>query len=309
VIEALIKAGAFDGTGAMRKALQTALDRALSTGAATQRDRQAGQLNMFDVPGVEAPTAPIDLSGEEWTEAEMLAHEKSVLGFYVTSHPLTREAEFMRRFATADCADLERLGDRTDVVVAGMVSRMRTVASRGGRKPGSKLAVLTFEDLTGSIEAVVYSEELDRCREHVGPDQLLFLRGTVDRRREAAALRVSEVIPMDEGPARLAEAVILNAGRGIEPAAFAQVRDVCRRHPGDRPLFLRLSGPDQTALLRCDADCSVRPGDGFRREVEALLGEGTVEIVGPRKPPVISNRLGAERGSRESPSSSEPAQV
>lgn len=283
VIEALIKAGAFDTTGGMRKALMAALDGAMQSGAEAQRDRASGQLSMFGDAEAHAP--PAALSTEEWSEAEMLAHEKAVLGFYVTSHPLATHAEILEKFAGATCAEFTDLPDEIETVVGGMISRVRMVMTKSGRNAGSKLAVLTFEDLTGSIEAVVYSEELERSRDLIAPDRLVFLRGRVDRRREEPSLKVSQVIALEEGPAQLAEAVILNVrGDGLEPVAMQQVRDACRAHAGDRNLFVRLHGPGRmVTVVRCGSDMCVRPDDAFVADVEGILGDGTVEVVGPRR--------------------------
>ncbi len=299
VCEALIKSGAFDSTGAMRNALVNVLDAALEAGAAASRDRQMGQMNMFDFFGAgdtggqaasgtlavgTTARSPRAISTEEWTEAEMLAHEKSVLGFYVTSHPLAEHAEVLRRFATAQCADCANLAEARDppeVVIGGMVSRMRLVTPKNG-KSGSKMAVLTFEDLSGAVEAIIFSEQLAECRDLIGPDRILFLRGRVGKARETPALRVSEVVPFEEGPARLAEAVIIHYDEERhEPPALARLMAACRSHAGERQFFLRIRAAERmTTLIRCDATLSIRPDADFIREVESVLGPGAVELVG-----------------------------
>ncbi len=283
VVEALIKAGAFDTTGAMRKALVHMLDRALQMGISAQRDKASGQLSMFGGGAESAP--PPALSTDEWSEAEMLAQEKSVLGFYVTSHPLSNHAEALRRFATADCADIAQVSEGEEVIVGGMISRVRMVTTKNGRNAGSKLAVLTFEDLTGSIEAVVFSEELEKYRDLVGPDRLVFLRGKVDKRREDPSLRVTEVITMEEGQAQLANAVILNVhGVGLDASALARVRDACAAHRGGTNLFVRVHTPGQmVTVVRCGADLCVRPSDEFVRQIEAVLGPNSVDVIGQRR--------------------------
>ncbi|MFQ5412257.1 MAG: OB-fold nucleic acid binding domain-containing protein, partial [Phycisphaerae bacterium] len=286
VCEALIKAGAFDSTGAMRKALIGVLDEALRAGADAQRDRDSGQMTMFGEFGHEA-AAPSrrKLSAEEWSESEMLAHEKSVLGFYVTSHPLWAHETTLKKYATAGCADLDALPEGGPVVLGGMISRLRTVTTKSGRNAGSKLAILTFEDLTGSIEAVVFSEELETYRGLVRPDGIVFLRGVVDRRREDPSLRVSEIIPIEEGPARMAEAMIIKVSvSGLESMTLRRLREICTAHPGERPFFIKVQKPgEMTTLIRCDHQLRVRPDADFIRDVESLLGQRSVDLVGARR--------------------------
>ena len=285
VIEAMIKAGAFDSTGAMRKALVAVLDAALEAGQSASRDRASGQMSMFGGDDFGGAADTHRIGSEEWTEAEMLAQEKSVLGFYVTKHPLASHADEMRKFATADCSDMGEMGDTTEVILAGMISRIRTVITKNGRHAGSKMAVLNFEDLTGAVEAVVFSEDLEKHRDLIGVDKLLFLRGRVDRKRETPSLKVTDVIALEDGQARLAESVIVSISTiGADRARLELLREACKAHPGDRPVFVKVTTPDELAtIVRCDDAYNVRPDATFRADVEKIMGPGAVEIIGFRR--------------------------
>jgi len=284
--EALIKAGAFDTTGAMRKALVEALDGALKSGASSQKDKSAGQMTMFGDFGGGGDDADNTqrIGNEEWTEAEMLTNEKAVLGFYVTKHPLASHEQTLRQFATADCRDLQHYGEGAKVVLGGMISRIRMVTTKSGRNAGSKLAVLSFEDLSGGLEAIVFSEQLRKYQNLIAPDQIVFLQGEVDRKREEPALRVSEVIPFEEGPARLADALILRVNGGhLMPERLAEIESICREHPGEQSFMLNLQIPQKMSVwMRCDNRLRVQPDAAFRNRIEGLLGEGSVSLVGKR---------------------------
>ncbi|MCK6456241.1 MAG: DNA polymerase III subunit alpha [Phycisphaerae bacterium] len=285
VIEALIKAGAFDSTGAVRRGLMAALDAALKVGSTVQEDRRQGQLNMFGTFEHDAQAPPPPIPTLEWSEAEMLANEKAVLGLYVTRHPLTQHATTIQRFATADCADIATISDGTEIVLGGMISRVRYSVTRQGRNAGSKLAVMIFEDLTGSVEAVLYAEGLEQYRALIVPDRPLYLRGRVDRRREEPSLRVTEVIAFDDGPGRLSSGVILRLSTlRLEDGTIARLRDVCRAHRGDRPVFIEVETPQGlTATIRCADSMSVSPGEAFVRDAAALVGDGNVVVLGGRR--------------------------
>ncbi len=285
VLEALIKAGAFDTTGAVRKGLLSVLDRALQVGAEAQRDRQSGQLSMFGAFAGSGAAPPPVIPTEEWTEAEMLAHEKAVLGFYVTCHPLARRAELLATYASARCADLGGLEDRTEVTIGGMISRVRFTVTKQGAKAGSRNAVLTFEDLSGRIEAMVFSEEYEQYRSAIRPDAIVFLRGRVDRRREEPGLRVSEVIPIEEAAATLADAVVVKmTSIGRSSTDLERLRDICRAYPGDKVIYVRVHSPNNlVTLVRCGSEFCVRPTPRFVAEVEKVLGEQSVDLPGRRQ--------------------------
>ncbi|MBK8270905.1 MAG: DNA polymerase III subunit alpha [Planctomycetes bacterium] len=290
-LEAMIKAGAFDTTGAMRKALIGVADKALQMGAERQRDRASGQMTMFgDFLGGGDDSSKPKIGTEEWTEAEMLANEKSVLGFFVTKHPLASHAEMMRRFATCDCSAIGEYGEGVQIVLGGMISKVRMVTTKQGRNAGSKLAVMTFEDLSGSIEAVVFSEELEKFRSLVAPDNVVYLRGTVDKKREDPSLRVNEIIAYEDAAEKLAEALVLRVRSAVaDSATLGRLKDVVQNHAGHRPFYLAVERTgEMVAMIRCDARNSVRPSDQFTAAVESILGENSVDLVARKAAPVAA---------------------
>jgi hypothetical protein len=212
-VEALICAGAFDRTGAMRRALCDVLDDAISHGQGLQRDKKSGQMGLFGAPG-DGPAAPDlpppSLGSAEWSEAEMLKKEKGVLGFYITKHPLASHEELLRACGTARIGDLSDFPDGADVVVGGMVSSLRTLIARSGRNAGKKLGVITLEDLTGRIEALVFSTDLPKYQPLLTPDEVVFIVGQVDRKREEPSLRVSSVVAAADAAESLSEALLIN---------------------------------------------------------------------------------------------------
>ena len=90
---------------------------------------------------------------------------------------------------------------------------------------------------------------------------------------------------MEEGPARLADAVILSVrNSGMEGSSLSRLHEVCAAHRGDRNLFLRVQTPGQmVTVLRCGVDMCVKPDDAFVSEIETILGPGAVDVVGQRR--------------------------
>jgi DNA polymerase-3 subunit alpha len=310
VIEALIKAGAFDSTGAMRRALMEVLDRAMQMGAEAQRDRRDGQLTMFGDFGSDgAQPAEKIIGSSEWSESEMLAHEKEALGFYVTSHPLSQHADLLRRFTTADVADLRQpeFEEGSTVVLGGMITRIRTVVTKAGRNPGAKMGIVALEDLTGSIEVVLFPDDLEKYRPLLGADRLALICGQVDRRREEPSVRVSEVIPVDQAIERLAVNVLIKLHCvGTEEKVLQQVQDVCRAHPGQTPLIVQLITPTGLRVsVKSRQPAGVKPDEALIRDVTALLGEDHLLFEGPprRGPrrPLVPQATGVQASTAEPP--------
>jgi DNA polymerase-3 subunit alpha len=130
VIEALVKAGAFDFEKHPRRQLFESIEKAVDRGAAAQHDRAVGQSSLFGLledPGGSAPAAravrPEYAQVEEWPEKERLAMEKEAIGFYVSGHPLHQYARELPRYARPAAAG--QRARRDDVVtVAGIVTQL-----------------------------------------------------------------------------------------------------------------------------------------------------------------------------------------
>ena len=105
VIESLIKAGALDSLNAKRAQLTSALDEAMDRAQLLRKDKDNGQLNLFDMVKDQSDASPVmpDLPDiEEWSEKRKLAFEKEALGFYITGHPLDRFGQEIQLFTTTD---------------------------------------------------------------------------------------------------------------------------------------------------------------------------------------------------------------
>src|SRR5690606_3690538 len=131
VVETLIKAGAFDCLGARRSQLLAVLPRAVQGGQARQEDRKRGQKSLFDAfdaaaavaePETAVTTLP-DLP--ELPDAERLAEEKKVLGFYMSSHPLARHEAIIEAFRTHTVDQLAELPDKVEVVLGGIIAGVK----------------------------------------------------------------------------------------------------------------------------------------------------------------------------------------
>jgi DNA polymerase-3 subunit alpha len=166
VLESLVAAGACDSLGGHRKQLIEALDSALAEAQLLQAEREAGQGSLFGDGGSggngsrsgstgagsadsadSAPSAPSDYPDlPAWTEAERLAKEKEVLGFFISGHPLERFREEVELFGTRTTATLSEWGEH-QVSVAAVVTAVKRQISK---KTGKEYARLVLEDFHGT---------------------------------------------------------------------------------------------------------------------------------------------------------------
>ncbi len=187
VIEALVKAGAFDGIAETKKVSRAkmfqAIGPAIDTAAATQRERDSGQTSLLSLFGggpagqPPPPAEDIYLEGEEWTPKQLLAFEKESLGFYISGHPLDRFSGELRRFANAITANCTERGGRAEVILGGVVSDYQERQIKSGT---GKYAFFKLEDQHGQIEFHVASSKLEEYRDVLTKGDPLLVTGTVD---------------------------------------------------------------------------------------------------------------------------------
>ena len=283
-LEALIDAGAMDGLVGNRAQKRHVLDDAIAVGSAADRDRRSGQGSLFGgVPDDEAlvPAESFELPDiPELPDQERLQREKNALGFYLTGHPLNGHRDRLLRFSTLKVADLGSREEGHQAVLGGMINAVRSVVIRKGRTAGQTMAVLRFEDFSGTTEAVVFSDLYQQVSERLVPDTILFLHGEVDRRRDEPSFRVTKLVGLEEAPLVLTRKVTLTLDAVEElDLILPAVHRLLRSHHGQTQLYFRLRTPDHGAVM-------IQAGEGFRvdvggplvSELEKILGTERVEL-------------------------------
>jgi DNA polymerase-3 subunit alpha len=181
MLESLVKCGAFDFRQRERAELFACIDDALAASAVALRDRMAGQVSLFGDEH-EHVALPRKRSVSPWSDREKMSYEKELLGFYVTGHPLDAYAEVIANGKYQTIASLTELSDRATFRVVGAITQ---VDKKFTRKEGKPFAVVWLEDLTGTLELVIWNELYLECAEKLVPGNVVGVRGKLDLRDES----------------------------------------------------------------------------------------------------------------------------
>ena len=292
-IEALVKCGAFAGkNNAKRAALLQVVDKAVEMGQQSQNDKRSGQLNMF--AGTAAPAAPSAASMvggalpdvEELKSAELLKMEKDLLGFYITSHPLTEHQSAIDRYTTASTKEAMACSEGTEVTIGGMLADVKTKVAKSGRSQGQKWAIITLEDMEGQIEGMVFAEALAAITAKyptaVGKESIVFVKGKIDKKRETPSLLVNEIIPITDSTAKLTTAVVLKLDRErVTPDVVKQLPLLIKQYKGNIPIFLQVPhNGSGLVTMKMGNEFGLKAMDAVVGELDQLLGSGSVQWVG-----------------------------
>ncbi|MFM2098033.1 MAG: polymerase subunit alpha [Chloroflexota bacterium] len=196
VFEALAKVGALNRFGHPAQIL-AGLDDALAAGSSTQRERAAGQVGLFDAePDLLAGAVRPLPSIAEAPVRERLRWERDLMGVYLSDHPMNALAPQLAPYVTTSIAGIgeEELGEVV-VVLGGLVSGIRNMVT----KKGESMAIVTLEDLTGSIEAVVFPKTLEATRTAWTEGEGVLVSARAERRGDGWNVIVEGVLAWEEG--------------------------------------------------------------------------------------------------------------
>ncbi len=275
VLEALIKCGACDCLGQTRATLFAQIDRTLARAASVIADRECGQASLFGV--LEERTAqPTEsmASVAEWPEHKLLAHEKELLGFYVTGHPLTPYAPILEKYALANTATLAQLAPRSLTRIGGLIAAVQNGVSKKSGKPYS---LATLEDLEGSVQLLCLNENYDKYRDLLVPGKAILVVGEVNAGDDRPKIFPQEIMPLEDAPARFTKQVHLRLHTAhLKPEQLDSVHQLVAAHPGKCPLFLCFVRPaGQVIFLEAHDQFCVAPSRELQQAADDQFGAET----------------------------------
>jgi DNA polymerase-3 subunit alpha len=311
---------------ARRAQLLEILERAVEMGQQIQNDKRSGQMAMFGAPpeatatglassrntDVALPNVP-ELAG-----ADLLKFEKELLGFYITSHPLTEHQATIERYTTASTREAMNYPEGTEVLIGGMLYDVKPKVAKTGRSAGQRWAILGLEDLEGKIEGMCYAEtHADVSNKFPGvlaKERVVFMRGRVDRKRETPCLIVNDVIPIESSIERLTTSIGVKLDRARHsPDVVAGLRSTIQKHLGKKEIYVQVQTADGTKVsLKVNGELGVRLTKNLVDDLEMLLGNGSVQLGGDgqrRMKRIAQQQLFKEDTMTESVSEAPPADL
>ncbi|MHC4285784.1 MAG: DNA polymerase III subunit alpha, partial [Planctomycetota bacterium] len=283
VIEALIKAGAFDRLGGNRAQMMAGLEKAMQIGATFQADKQNGQMNFFG-----QMTGDSDYSQDHqnlpdvppWPEMQMLVFEKQVLGFYVTSNPLSHHAETINLYSTHNSSQLADANQGRQIVIGGMITKVRYTLTKTGRNAGSKMAYFTLEDLQGQVEVVMFPDVLNKFGDLAVADSIVFVKGKLDYRREKPNILAVELIDLENVREKLAAKIRIRLdAKDVTKEKVANIKSICRHHRGKSPVYVAIKTDKGRVYAAADRQLSVNPDNDFCRKMRQLVGPENFQLA------------------------------
>jgi DNA polymerase-3 subunit alpha len=238
------------------------------------RDVDSGQVSMFDMfaaedSGFTEHVPPPD--GDEWDKKMRLALEKEMLGIYVSDHPLREIADKIRAAGDYSLGEIDELGDGTTAWFAGMLASV----SPKPTKRGSMMAIVTLEDLDGSIEAVLFPQTYEKYRDIVVVDAVVRLKAKLEDSDRGKKLIVADLEPFDgdafdKPPGRV---TITADGGALVNGPHERLQRVLEHFPGRDHVELHVWDEAQNKTIVCKMPQTVnKDANGLHAELIEIFG-------------------------------------
>jgi DNA polymerase III subunit alpha len=281
VIESLIKSGAMDSMG-RRAQLMTVLDKAMEQAQKVQRDAESGQHGLFGVfqedhaeaDNHKLPNVP------DWDEHTRLSAEKEILGFFISGHPLEKYKDKLQDLHALSIEEIAGMTKSTakdeTIVTAGIISNVRVLKS----KKGDFYAQSTLEDMSGSIDMIVFPEAFKRIGEKVKLEVPVLVKAGV-RIEEGANPKITaaEIMPLEEAKVPLPRAIRIRVTDSAGESTVDDLHTLFSERKGEAKVLFDIERQGDFMVVMEADGYNVLPDRNFIARVEQLCGRGSVRII------------------------------
>jgi DNA polymerase-3 subunit alpha len=251
VLESLVKCGAFDCLGTSRAALFASIDPAMAVSAAQQRDRASGQVSLFDAEELIPPKRSAKAAKiEPWSQLERLKHEKELLGYYVSGHPLDAYAG---HFDSGKFQTIAQALASTEPGTFKLAGLLMSVGKKYSKKDGKPFGILLLEDFTGSLEITAWDETFAQNAALFVPGTAVSINARITRKEEAIRATAGASAAL-KPKASVRPVRLCLAHERLNEAALATLLAAVKKFPGQRPLVLEFVRPNGLSLALAAAE-------------------------------------------------------
>lgn len=280
-IENLIKAGACDSLEGTRKQMTMMYASIVDQVAHQKKSSMSGQMSLFDLVS-EEEKKEYEIKYPEVGEFDSeiaLGFEKEVLGIYLSGHPLEKYMDKLKKTTTANAIDFIRdedtgatkIADNASVIIGGMITD-RTVKFTRTNKA---MAFITIEDLTGTVEVIIFPKDYERYQRYLTEDAKIFVKGRTAIEDEQDGKLICEKIVGFEETKKELWLQFESKEKYLEREG--QINQILRQSDGNDEVVIYIAKPK--AIKRLGRNMTVNAQEPLLGILSELLGEENVKVV------------------------------
>ncbi len=279
VLEALIKSGVFDALEPNRKKILEGIDEIMTLAIAEKKMNRENQVSFFDLlPEEEGEKSRTKIELPEvadWKSKARLKFEKEALGFYISGHPLNPFFDEINSFSritrSSDLKEENRKFERRESVNLAGVIVLSVV--RLTKKSNEKWAVLTIEDLWGSMEVVVFSKVFATVKpilEAESFDEPVLIEGYVNSDGESLNVVAQNIVSLPDIRAERAAFMSIDLPPDVGNGDFEALNSLIGNHPGPCAVNLSLV-TNNNCRVQVQLKEKIHASEEFINELEEII--------------------------------------
>ncbi len=269
VIESLIKAGAFDSLGRSRAELLAMFEQYQE-----KKSREKGKRkNLFEPEGLKVEPIP---TIEEFPIEEILAMEKDLIGLYISDNPLLHYIEDLKERVSCNIEDIEDFEDEALVTIGGVVSGVKLVDTKNG-----KMGFLQLEDLSGSIEVVVFPKTLKEIKKDIENSTNIFIvEGKINKKEEEVKVIADKIYLLGRSfYSNKIRSLHINIKEDrCDDSLLFRLKSVLSEYPGDLPVIVHLVNDIEICKIALGNEFKVKESGKLLGELQSIFGASNVWI-------------------------------
>lgn len=282
VLESLVKCGAFDFSGVSRAEMFDAIEDLLKLAQSTQKSANTNQISLFggQQGGAALTFARKRVQKPEWAINRKLAYEREALGFYISGHPAEKFANDLKRLGAQPIPGLRLLAKNSEAIVGGVITALKLKNT----KKGDRYASFTFEDWSGTIEALVWPDTYKKVAQLLVADEPVLIKAKVDISDERCNLIVQDIESLIAiRDKRASVGIIRLTENDVQDDRIEKLSSLLKRFSGQVPVKISMAVDEVDLDIPLKSDSGVNllvaPSEDLCEQVEQLFGRPVLSFL------------------------------
>lgn len=279
VLEALIKSGVFDSIEPNRRKILEGMDHILNLASAEKAMHIKNQTSFFDLLSdqeVEKTKTRIELPDiSDWKSRTRLKFEKEALGFYISGHPLNPFYNEINSYTkitrTSELKEEgKKFGFKEVINLAGVVV---TSVVRMTKKSNEKWAILTLEDIWGSIEVMVFPKVFAEHQQFLESDRFddpILVTGRVSTNDETLKISAQTITPLPYIRAQRSASMQISLPNSFHPQQLGAMKNILEANRGNCEVYLSVIS-ENNCRVQVKLNQQIDASEDFVNEMEDLV--------------------------------------
>jgi len=275
VLESLIKCGAFDEIYTNRAQLFASIENLVDAAKRLKKDRESGQGDLFATGEESQGISDELLNIPEWHDNVRLVNEKSVLGFYLSGHPLGKYEKEIKAFSSVSINQLSKKENEDEVTIVGL---MNNLAIKVAQKSGKRYATAIFEDLYGTIDILIFSRTIAKYESLLLSGQPVVIKGKLEIEDEIPKkIIVNEVVSLKDFRRDSITAVHIQLdSKFVNNTLLDSLKDVVEIHKGRCPIFFHINEKNSEKIIKAHNTFNITPSESFIENIGKVVDQNAI---------------------------------